>query len=568
MPDSDGRLRDDGRMATADGADLGETLNKQPRPPDIPLMLVVPRRDRFDRRLPFAAVAIVGQISAAWPPGPTNVGAFWVSTALLVVLVLLALYRPNVRPDTLLVRVGIYITSVTFLMIAAGGVSSGLGSLLLIPVVGVALYGRRWESAIVVGVIVLALLSVSLATPHVAAATARRLILFAAIATMFSVAIHSLRELLTTSNKRTAMLLRQEEALNAAARQLTLMVDPPAITALGVELAAQMASPAGSEVRRASYFLIEDGVVLIGAQFDEAGMKVEASWPLDEHPPLKEAVETGQPVVGRLDPDDVGPTLRAVLTSTGITHGVWVPVCPDGSLHGVLGIATRGVTVPTECVDRCIALGHLLELALSNSAAHQKLEQQATAEERRRIARELHDGLAHELAFISSKTHRPTETMQGSLDLRQLADAADRALDEARRAITVLSAAQPQSLASAVAQTAEDLGERLDLAVHLDLADDIEIAGDVTENLLRILREAMTNAAKHGASREVTVSLQSEDGIRLVVEDDGCGFDPDGVAPSRGFGLLSMRERAASVGGLLSLDSAPSRGTRVEVAVP
>jgi signal transduction histidine kinase len=245
-----------------------------------------------------------------------------------------------------------------------------------------------------------------------------------------------------------------------------------------------------------------------------------------------------------------------------------VPVCPEGKLHGVIAIASRGVPVPDECVERCAALGHLLELALSNWNAHQKLEQQATAEERRRIARELHDGLAHELAFIASKTHGSSEDTGSSLELRQLADAADRALDEARRAITVLSAARPQSLASAVAQTAEDLGERFELAVELDLADDIEIPGDVTENLLRILREAMTNAATHGGSSRVTVQLQQADGVRLVVEDNGCGFDVSSSSHSNGFGLLSMKERAESIGGLLSLDSTPAIGTRIEVAVP
>ncbi len=556
-------------MSTQDAADVGDgTLQAARRPADTQSVQIISLRDRLIRWLPFAAVAVVGQISATWPPGPTDMGAFWVSTALLVLSACIVVFRRVAVPRTWLIRVGIYITSVTLLMIATGGVSSGLGALLLIPVVGVALYGRRWESAVVVGVIVVALLGVSLATPHVAAATARRLLLFGAIATMFSVAIHSLRDLLIKSNERTGRLLRQEEAINAAARQLTLAVDPQAIMALGARLAAHIASPPGSEVRRASYLLIEDGVVQIGAQFDESGMNVEKGWPLHEHPPLDEAVRTGRPVVGSFDNLEVGPTFRAVLDDTGITHGVWVPVYPDGKFHGVLGIATRGVTVPTECVDRCVALGHLLELALSNWAAHQKLEQQATAEERRRIARELHDGLAHELAFIASKTRRPTRGTDESLELRELADAADRALDEARRAITVLSAAQPQSLACAVAQTAEDLGERLDLAVHLELSDDIEIAGDVTENLLRILREAMTNAAKHGASSQVTIRLQRDDGVRLVVEDDGCGFDPDATSLSRGFGLLSMRERAESVGGLLNLDSAPSCGTRVEVAVP
>ena len=525
-------------------------------------------RDRVARSLPFAAVALVGQLSAGWPPGPTNIAAFWVSTALLASLALVMVIRRRVVPTTLLPRAVVYMTSVIFLMIATGGLSSGLGALLLMPVVGIALYGRRWESVSVVALAVAAVLCVSLASPDIAAATARRLLLFGSIAIMFSVSIHALRERLTRSNERTSRLLRQEKSINDAARQLTLMVDPPAITALGTQLAAHMASPPGSEVRRASYLVIEDGTVRVMAQFDESGYELDGTWPLDDHPPLRQAVRTGRPVVARLAGEDVGPTLRELICPAGITHGAWVPVCPDGTLHGVLAISTRGVPVPDECVERCEALGHLLELALSNWAAHQTLEQQATAEERRRIARELHDGLAHELAFIASKTHRATGAVAEAPELRQLADAADRALDEARRAISVLSAARPQSLASAVAQTAEDLGARLDLAVHLDLRDDIEIPGDVTENLLRILREAMTNAAKHGASRQVTVRLERADGVRLVVEDDGCGFDVDAASPSKGFGLLSMRERAESIGGLLNLESAPTHGTRVEVAVP
>ena len=544
-----------------------ETLRAAGSRTDTSSMRLPTHRQRVAAWLPFAAVALVGQLSAAWPPGPGNFGAFWVSTGLLLALLLVVVVRRHVLPDILLFRVGIYITSVMFLMIATGGVSSGLGLLLLMPVVGVALYGRRWESTAVVALVVAAVLGVSLATPDLAAATARRLLLFCSIAVMFSVAIHALRDRLTQSNERTRRLLCQEKSINDAARQLTMMVDAPAITALGAQLAARMASPAGSEVRRASYLVIEDGVVRVEAQFDESGFEISETWPLDDHPPLEQAVRTGGPVVARLTSADVGPTLGSLICEGGITHGAWVPVCPDGQLHGVLAISTRGVPVPTECVERCEALGHLMELALSNWAAHQKLEQQATAEERRRIARELHDGLAHELAFIASKTHRSTQG-EGSLDIRQLADAADRALDEARRAISVLSAARPQSLASAVAQTAEDLGARLDLAVHLDLRDDIEIPGDVTENLLRILREAMTNAAKHGASRQVTVRLEHADGVRLVVEDDGCGFDLQGATLTKGFGLLSMRERAESIGGLLNLESTPAHGTRVEVAVP
>ena len=362
-------------MATQDGIDLeDEILNEGPSWPDIPSMPAMPLRDRFLRWLPLAAVALVGQASAAWPPGPTNPRDFWVSTSLLVVLVGIVAYRRVNEPSTWLVRVGIYITSVTFLMIATGGTSSGLGSLLLIPVVGVALYGKRWESAVLVALVVAALLGVSLATPHLLAATARRVILFAAIATMFSVAIHSLRELLLTSNERMRRLLQQEEALNSAARQLSLMIDPQAITALGVQLAAR--DRVAARRRSAPGGVPDDrgrgrGV---GAQFDESGLEIHEKGPLEEHPPLSRAVRTWKPVVDRLDPQVVGPALRAVLTESGITHGAWVPVCPDGRLHGVLAIATRGLAVPPECVDRCVALGHLMELALSNWAAHRELE--------------------------------------------------------------------------------------------------------------------------------------------------------------------------------------------------
>ena len=82
------------------------------------------------------------------------------------------------------------------------------------------------------------------------------------------------------------------------------------------------------------------------------------------------------------------------------------------------------------------------------------------------------------------------------------------------------------------------------------------------------MREAITNAANHGASEHVLVSLEREEELRLVIEDDGCGFDPGGAGAAGGFGLQSMQERAASVGAVLRVDSAPEHGTRVAVAFP
>ncbi len=530
-------------------------------PPDL--------RDRFTSYLPFIVVAVAGQLSVGWPPGPTNSGAYLISSLLLVVMLVLIVVRRGMPPRTFVLGSALYMTSVALLMVATGGLGTGVGVLLFMPVVGVALYGKRWESVVCVFFLVAAILATTIASsPSSLDITAllRRLILSAAIGAMLSIAIQLLRGRLVESKAHTERLLQHEEALNAAARQLVQLSEPPQITALGAELAMGIASPPGSEILRSAYFRIDDGRVIVDAQFDDAGANVRGSWPVEEHPGLREAVASRQPVTALLDKDHAGPTLRAVFDVSGIRVGAWVPVCPDGELHGVLAIATGSASIPKECVDRCVALGHFLELALSNWAAHRTLEQQATVEERRRIARELHDGLAHELAFIASKTRGAAADATTSHDARALAGAADRALDEARRAITVLSVSQPQSLDAAISQTVEDLGSRLGVAWDLQLAGDVEVPGEVTENLLRIVREAITNAACHGASEHVQVRLERGEQLRLVIEDDGCGFDPALEGAAGGFGLQSMYERAASVGAVLSVDSSPDHGTRVAVA--
>jgi len=262
------------------------------------------------------------------------------------------------------------------------------------------------------------------------------------------------------------------------------------------------------------------------------------------------------------------PSSPVFLRQEDLSSCAWLPVSPEGELHGALVIARRGRPLGADSLASCVALTRFLELALSNWQAHRELASRATAEERRRIARELHDGLAHELAFIASKTKQPKAEGPTVVDLRELADAADRALDEARRAITVLSRSTPQSLPAAIAQTAEDLGARLDIAVELELGDGANTPSFVTENLLRIVREAMVNSVKHGHCRRITITLQGTDRpLALTVADDGCGFDVTERSPNRGFGILGMEERAKAMGAKLLVDSSSS-GTKVKVLLP
>jgi signal transduction histidine kinase len=509
--------------------------------------------------LPFAAIVAAGQISAIWPPGPSNIWLFWLSTALLVLAALLVFVRVPAGVSPLVVTAALDVVSVTLLLLATGGVGSGFGPLYLIGVVGIALYGTQRDSSLVVALVLLGLLVVSIKGGAAAVVTARRLGLLAGVSCLISVSIHALRLRLTESKKHTERLLHQAESINAAARRLSALLEPTAIAALGAELAAHTASPPGGPAAGARYLRIDRGLVTVEARFGP--IFGEDSWRLDERSPLAGVIRDLRPasqMVGILGRDEAATDL--------VRYDLLVPVAPAGCLDGVLEIVSPNGAFTDDSLERSVALGHLLELALSNWAAHEQLEQAGRAEERRRIARDLHDGLAHELAYIASMA-RNSWRAQVNVDVHELSSAADRALDEARRAITVLSAAAPQSLVGAVAQTAEDLGARLGVAVRLEVADDIDTPPDVTEHVLRIVREAITNAATHGGPTVVTVTVRRDDGVRVVIEDDGCGFDPE-LGAQAGFGLVSMRERADAIGAGFALASAPSLGTRIELALP
>lgn len=191
----------------------------------------------------------------------------------------------------------------------------------------------------------------------------------------------------------------------------------------------------------------------------------------------------------------------------------------------------------------------------------------AVLEERRRIARDLHDGAAQELAFVL----RRLRGLRGVDDdvLAPVVAAAERGLDDSRRAIAALSRPLDEPLDVALAQAVEQVAARTGIRLALDLAEDVRVPPDVREGLIRIACEAVNNAANHSGASLVRVQLEDGDGLHLCIEDEGEGFDPDAVVPGPrgGFGLAAMRERAEEVGARLTIDSSAGEGTRIEVAV-
>jgi signal transduction histidine kinase len=191
------------------------------------------------------------------------------------------------------------------------------------------------------------------------------------------------------------------------------------------------------------------------------------------------------------------------------------------------------------------------------------LAEVAVYRERRRIARELHDGLAQELAFIISRAHQLAAEREEPAG--HIARAAERALGESRHAIATLARPLEAGLDASVAQAAEEVAARERVTLELDLEQGVIVDDSVHDAFMRIVREAVSNAIRHGHARSVRVRLARADELVLCVEDDGVGL---GDGPGPGFGLISMRERAHALGG--TLDVAPRRphGVRVEVRLP
>jgi signal transduction histidine kinase len=186
-------------------------------------------------------------------------------------------------------------------------------------------------------------------------------------------------------------------------------------------------------------------------------------------------------------------------------------------------------------------------------------------EERRRIARDLHDGVAQELLFIGRRAMRLAAT--GDETAREIQASAERALGDSRRAIAALTRPLDQPLDEVLTEAVEEVASRYDVRLDLAFQPGLNVAADAREALVRIACEAVSNAARHGHAKVVHVWLANGDGVHFGVADDGAGFDPEAPSESR-FGIAIMRERAQAAGGSFRLRSSPGHGTELEVVFP
>jgi hypothetical protein len=191
----------------------------------------------------------------------------------------------------------------------------------------------------------------------------------------------------------------------------------------------------------------------------------------------------------------------------------------------------------------------------------------AVAEERARVAREIHDGLAQYLFAVSTHATMLANGAPRETTLAQLKEAAAAAQQEARFAVLALSAAGGSApFDSALRRYVDFLTADGALEVEVEIQDGIRLAPDEQIEVFRIVQEGLANARKHAGARRAAIRIEERNGERSVsVVDDGSGFDQAEIAA--GQGLKNMRARAASIGGGFRLVSAPGRGTAVEVVL-
>ncbi len=289
---------------------------------------------------------------------------------------------------------------------------------------------------------------------------------------------------------------------------------------------------------------------------------------LDMQPNL----ETGDGRVLLRQPED--PVLG------GARAAIALPMLTESELVGVivLGHHKPGAFESRELPFLGL-LASQITLAVRNARAYLYSEELAIFDERNRIAREIHDGIAQSLAFTAMKLdlakrllEREPERVRSELETAKTT--LREQIKEVRRSIFALRPIDLERLGflETVRQYVKDFGEQNDVKTTLELHGEPKLSPTNEAVMFRILQESLNNIAKHSRAKNASVLLETAgEGVRLTVQDDGVGFDPMAltgrVTTAGGLGLVQMRERVEARGGHFEYSSASGQGTRITAMI-
>ncbi|MDX1613407.1 MAG: GAF domain-containing protein [Candidatus Promineifilaceae bacterium] len=286
-------------------------------------------------------------------------------------------------------------------------------------------------------------------------------------------------------------------------------------------------------------------------------------------------VATGEPVMTKDLATDTRLT-RVAVRDSGFHSLVSFPVVASGRVFGALFLLTRDHrTFSRQDAELLTSIGRQIGVAVENTRLLAQVQQAGAAEERQRLARELHDAVTQTLfsaTLIAEVLPRiwDKDPQLGKQRLRELHELNRGALAEMRNLLLELRPAAliESSLDELLRQLADAVVGRSRIPVSLEVEGEGAVPPDVRVALYRIAQESLNNVVKHAAASQVKICLTYQsDSVLLSIADDGRGFEA-GVDQGGSFGIEIMGERARQIGAALEVASAPGAGTRINVIWP
>jgi signal transduction histidine kinase len=304
---------------------------------------------------------------------------------------------------------------------------------------------------------------------------------------------------------------------------------------------------------------------------------VSPSLPVGAILPWQDLRRTRRPVA--LEDIRQGPDFpcRSYLVERGVVTLLMIPMVISGEAKGVISVRfIRKRTFRPEELDLAQALAHQAMLSIQLARLSVESRHAAVVEERNRLAREIHDTLAHGLTgvivHLEAARAAMSQKKQGMVSehVERAGELAREGLREARRSAQSLhpQVLEEKPLALALKDLMGRMTSGMTLRARLTLeGEPRSLPVELETHLLRIGQEVLTNALRHAKASEFSVLLAfSTREVRLILRDNGRGFNPG--LKSEGFGLRGMRERAESLGGQFSIESSDGNGTVVAVVLP
>jgi signal transduction histidine kinase len=265
-----------------------------------------------------------------------------------------------------------------------------------------------------------------------------------------------------------------------------------------------------------------------------------------------------------------------------MTSFLGVPVTVHGRSVGNLYLTDKRGATEFSDVDQLLVemLALRAGIAIDNAHLHEQVQRLAVVDERERIGRDLHDGIIQSIYGVALSLEDVPFLMQTAPD--DATDRVDKAIDSLNLTIRDIrnfilglrsELLHGADLVAGLATLADEFANSGAAEIELDIGVDRELANSLPighrVQILQMAREALSNAVRHSKAGRVTIGVHDDGAaLEIRVEDDGIGFDAD-VAPRPGhLGLANLRDRAAALGGTLTIETQPGNGTSLRIRVP